>query len=53
VAFQFSLWFLKENKLITRSDNNQIEITWQGVTAFETEEATFGRKTLVQLPAPA
>jgi len=50
---EFSLWFLKENKLITRSDNNHFEITWQGVTAFETEETTFGRKTLVQLPAPA
>ena len=50
---EFCLWFLKENKLITRSDNNHFEITWQGVTAFETEETTFGRKTLVQLPAPA
>jgi hypothetical protein len=50
---EFSLWFLKENKLITRSDNNHFEITWQGVTAFESEETTFGRKTLVQLPAPA
>ena len=50
---EFCLWFLKENKLITRSDNNHFEITWQGVTAFEAEETTFGRKTLVQLPAPA
>ena len=50
---EFSLWFLRENKLIIRSDNNHFEITWQGVAAFETEETTFGRKTLVQLPAPA
>lgn len=50
---EFSLWFLKENKLITRSDNNHFEITWQGVAAFEAEETTFGRKSLVQLPAPA
>jgi len=50
---EFSLWFLRENKLIIRSDNNHFEITWQGVTAFEAEETTFGRKTLVQLPAPA
>jgi hypothetical protein len=50
---EFSLWFLKENKLVTRSDNNHFEITWQGVEAFETEETTFGRKSLVQLPAPA
>jgi len=50
---EFSLWFLRENKLINRSDNNHFEITWQGVAAFETEETTFGRKTLVQLPAPA
>jgi DnaJ-like protein len=50
---EFSLWFLRENKLIIRSDNNHFEITWQGVAAFEAEETTFGRKTLVQLPAPA
>ena len=50
---EFSLWFLRENKLIIRSDNNHFEITWQGVTAFEAEETTFGRKALVQLPAPA
>jgi len=50
---EFSLWFLRENKLINRSDNNHFEITSQGVAAFEAEETTFGRKTLVQLPAPA
>ena len=50
---EFTLWFLRENKLIIRSDNNHFEITWQGVAAFEAEETTFGRKTLVQLPAPA
>jgi hypothetical protein len=50
---EFSLWFLRENKLILRSDNNHFEITWHGVAAFEAEETTFGRKTLVQLPAPA
>jgi len=50
---EFTLWFLKENKLITRSDDNHVEITWQGAVAFETEEATFARKSLVQLPAPS
>jgi DnaJ domain len=50
---EFSLWFLKENKLIHRSDDNHVEITGLGVTAFETEETTFSRKSLVQLPAPA
>ena len=50
---EFSLWFLRENKLINRFDNNHFEITCQGVEAFEAEETTFGRKTLVQLPAPA
>lgn len=50
---EFSLWFLRENKLIIRSDNNQFEITFQGVAAFEAEESTFGRKSFVQLPAPA
>ena len=49
---EFSLWFLKERKLITRADNNQFEITSQGVEAFEAEEATCP-KTHLTLPAPA
>lgn len=48
---EFSLWFLRENKYITRADNNQFEITLQGVMAFEAEDATFGKKQLLTLPA--
>jgi hypothetical protein len=49
----FSLWFLKENKLVNRSDNNQFEITWQGVEAFEATESSHNRKIPLPLPAPA
>lgn len=50
---EFSLWFLKESKQIVRADNNQFEITWHGVEAFEAEESSYGRKQHLKLPAPA
>lgn len=50
---EFSLWFLRETKLITRADNNQFEITSSGVEAFEREESTYARKPHLKLPAPA
>ncbi len=50
---EFSIWFLKENKLILRADNNKFEITVQGVEAFEAEEASFAKKPVLKLTAPA
>jgi hypothetical protein len=50
---EFSLWFLRERKLIVRSDNNQFEITCNGVEAFEEEESNYSRKAHLTLPAPA
>ena len=50
---EFALWILREQRLITRSDNNRFEITWQGVLAFEAEQGDFAKKTLMALPAPA
>ncbi len=50
---EFSLWFLRERKLIVRGDNNLFEITCNGVEAFEAEEANYAKKTLLTLPAPA
>jgi hypothetical protein len=50
---EFSLWFLRERKLIVRGDNNQFEITSNGVEAFESEEANYSKKTHLTLPAPA
>jgi hypothetical protein len=50
---EFSLWFLREQRLIGRSDNNRFEITWQGVESFESEQAGFHKKPLIALPAPA
>ncbi len=50
---EFSLWFLKETKLILRSDNNSFEITSQGVEAFEADESNYARKQHLKLPAPA
>jgi len=50
---EFSYWFLREQKLIQRTDNNQFEITWQGVETFETMEANYGKKQPLTLPAPA
>ncbi len=50
---EFSLWFLRENKLITRADNNQFEITWHGCEAFEEQESNHAKKAPLPLPAPA
>jgi curved DNA-binding protein CbpA len=50
---EFSIWFLRENRYINRSDNNKFEITCQGVEAFEAEEANFARKPVLKLTAPA
>ena len=50
---EFSLWFLRERKLITRSDNNQFEITCNGVEAFESDEANYSKKAPLTLAAPA
>lgn len=36
---EFSLWFLKERKYVTRSDNNRHSITCEGVEAAEREAA--------------
>ena len=49
----FSFWFLREQKLIQRSDNNHFEITWQGVETFEAQDANYGKKQPLTLPAPA
>jgi hypothetical protein len=35
----FSLWFLKERNLVTRSDNNKYAITWEGTEEIEREES--------------
>jgi curved DNA-binding protein CbpA len=48
---EFSFWFLREIKLISRSDNNQYEITCHGVAAFEADDATFSQKPVLTLPA--
>jgi hypothetical protein len=50
---EFSLWFLRETKLILRADNNQFLITVQGVEAFESDESNYARKQHLKLPAPA
>jgi len=50
---EFAMWMLREQRLIARSDSNLFEITWQGVQAFEAEQADFSRKALIALPAPA
>jgi DnaJ domain len=50
---EFSLWFLRENRLIVRSDNNTFEITSRGVEAFEAEESHHAKKPVLKLPAPA
>ncbi|MEO5925796.1 MAG: J domain-containing protein [Bryobacteraceae bacterium] len=50
---EFALWFLKENKLLQRADNNAYEITIRGVEAFEEQEQSFVKKTPLPLPAPA
>lgn len=48
---EFSFWFLREIKLISRADNNQYEITCHGVAAFEADDATFSQKPVLTLPA--
>jgi hypothetical protein len=48
---EFSLWFLRDMKLITRGDNNSFEITGHGVTAFEADESNFAKKPILTLPA--
>jgi hypothetical protein len=50
---EFALWFLREKRWLLRSDNNRFEITWQGVEAFESLDATFAKKPHLTLPAPA
>jgi hypothetical protein len=50
---EFSLWFLRESKLIVRTDNNQFEITCRGVEAFEVEESSYSKKSPLTLPAAA
>ncbi len=50
---EFALWMLREQRLIVRSDNNQFEITWQGVQAFEAEQGDYAKKSLIALPAPS
>jgi hypothetical protein len=49
---EFSLWFLKENKWITRADNNKFEITCAGVLVAEEDASNPARNPLAQLPAP-
>ena len=49
---EFSLWFLKENKWITRADNNKFEITWQGVAMVEAEATGTVQNHVPQLTAP-
>jgi hypothetical protein len=50
---EFALWFLREQRCVSRSDNNRYEITCSGVEAFEAEQVNFSKKQLVALPAPA
>lgn len=50
---EFSLWFLRESRLIYRSDNNKFEITHHGVETFEAQETTYAKKQVLPLPAPA
>jgi DnaJ domain len=50
---EFSLWFLRERKQIVRADNNQFEITGNGVEAFEADESNYSKKAYLTLPAPA
>jgi curved DNA-binding protein len=50
---EFALWFLREQRCVSRSDNNRYEITCSGVEAFEAEQVNFSKKQLIALPAPA
>jgi curved DNA-binding protein CbpA len=49
----FSLWFLRDKRLIQRSDNNRFEITALGVETFEASEPNFSKRGYLQLPSPA
>jgi curved DNA-binding protein CbpA len=50
---EFTLWYLRENRWLIRTDNNNFEITVQGVEEFERQEQTFQKKQPLPLPAPA
>ena len=50
---EFTLWFLKEGGLISRSDSNYFEITHRGVVEFEEMDGNYARKPYISLPAPA
>ncbi|MEQ1887414.1 MAG: J domain-containing protein [Bryobacteraceae bacterium] len=49
---EFSLWFLRDKRLIIRSDNNRFEITSLGVETFEATEPNFSRRGYLRLPSP-
>jgi len=48
---EFSLWYLRENGLLTRSDNAKYSITAKGVDFTEAESAEAGRPNNFLLPA--
>jgi curved DNA-binding protein len=48
---EFSLWYLRENALITRSDNARYSITAKGVDFTEADSSEPGRPTNFLLPA--
>jgi DnaJ domain len=50
---EFCLWFLRDKRLIVRSDNNRFEITSHGVEVFEAADSNFNRTGLLQLPSPS
>lgn len=57
---EFTLWYLRERTMVTRSDNNRFQITAAGVDgleAMEREEGPDSRyfhdRDLIMLPAPA
>jgi hypothetical protein len=51
---EFSLWFLRESKMIQRiADNHQYEITCKGAEAFESEESSYFSKAHLTLPPVA
>jgi len=49
---EFSLWFLKERKYVTRSDNNRHSITCEGVEAAEREASERAAAEREQLMVP-
>ncbi len=57
---EFTLWYLRERTLVTRSDNNRFQITAEGVDDLERMErdagpdsSYFSNRELALLPAPA